>query len=110
MITQDFYLPKYGWHVRAYYAVTTYWRDRILRDLYRIGCRGERLSRSWRNLTDGALNTGLTYSDLAGGETVLGRTYCRLIFKKVHSICTIVCTYHIFMIFLYKSTFYFTFR
>ena len=71
MITQDFYLPKYGWHVRAYYAVTTYWRDRILRDLYRIGCRGERLSRSWRNLTDGALNTGLTYSDLAGGETVM---------------------------------------
>lgn len=71
MITQDFYLPKYDWHVRVYYAVTTYWRDRILRDLRRIGCRGTEWLRAKRSLTDGALNTGLTYSNFAKGETVM---------------------------------------
>lgn len=71
MITQDFYLPKYGWHVRAYYAVTTYWHDRILHDLWRIGCRGEELERARRNLTDGFRNTGLTYTNFEAGETVM---------------------------------------
>ena len=41
MIIQEFYIPKYGdWHVKVYYAVHTYWADRIIMDLYRIGCRG----------------------------------------------------------------------
>lgn len=71
MITQDFYLPKYDWHVRVYYAVTTYWRDRILSDLRRIGCRGTEWLRAKRSLTDGALNTGLTYSNFAEGKTVM---------------------------------------
>lgn len=71
MIVQDFYLPRYGWHVRAYYAVTTYWRDRILRDLWRVGCRGEALERARLNLTDSALDTGLTYSNLRRCETVM---------------------------------------
>lgn len=71
MITQDFYLPKYDWHVRVYYAVTTYWRDRILKDLYHIGCRGVELARARENLTDGLMNTGITYSNLRNGETVM---------------------------------------
>ena len=71
MIVQDFYLPRYGWHVRAYYAVTTYRRDRILRDLRRIGCRGEELERACLNLADSALDTGLTYSNLRRCETVM---------------------------------------
>ena len=38
MIVQEFYIPKYGdWHVKVYYAVHTYWADRIIMDLYRIG-------------------------------------------------------------------------
>lgn len=71
MITQDFYLPKYDWHVRVYYAVTTYWRDRILRNLYHIGCRGVELVRARENLTDGLMNTGITYSNMSKGETVM---------------------------------------
>ena len=71
MITQDFYLPKYGWHVRVYYAVTTYWRDRIICDLYHAGCRGEELERAKDNLTDGLINTGITYSNFLKGETVM---------------------------------------
>lgn len=35
------YLSRYGWHVRVFYAVTTYWTNTILRELERIGCTGE---------------------------------------------------------------------
>lgn len=71
MMVQDFYLPRYDWHVRAYYAVTTYWSGRILRDLSRIGCRGRNLKRAKYNLDAGRLDTGLTYSNFWLGETVI---------------------------------------
>lgn len=71
MIAQDFRIPGYGWKVRVYYAVTTYWRERILSDLRDIGCRGLQLERAERNLSSGDLNTGLTYSNMDIGETVM---------------------------------------
>lgn len=71
MIVQDFELPEYGWSVRVYYAVTTYWAERIIRDLVRIGCHGTELRRAYDNLTRGDLNTGITYSNTAAGETVM---------------------------------------
>lgn len=71
MIVQDFELPEYGWHVRVYYAVTTYWAERIIRDLVRIGCHGTELRRAYDNLLRGDLNTGITYSNTAAGETVM---------------------------------------
>ena len=30
MIRQDIYLERYDWHVRIYYAATTYWVERIV--------------------------------------------------------------------------------
>ena len=71
MIVQDFYIPKYGWSVRVYYAVTTYWTERIMKDLYDCGCRGYSLRQAYRNLTEGNLNTGLTYSNFHDRETVM---------------------------------------
>lgn len=71
MIVQDFYIPKYDWRVRVYYAVTTYWISEILCELHRIGCRGEDFKQAYRNLSSGALNTGLTYSDFEERETVM---------------------------------------
>ena len=71
MIRQDFYIDEYGWHVRIYYAVTTYWAGRILSDMERIGCRSVELAKAWRNLRSGDLNTGLTYSNFQTGETVM---------------------------------------
>lgn len=72
MIVQEFYIPKYGdWHVKVYYAVHTYWAKEIITDLYRIGCRGDSLKRAYRNLTEGRMNTGLTYSDYRKRETVM---------------------------------------
>ena len=72
MIVQEFYIPKYGdWHVKVYYAVHTYWAKEIITDLYRIGCRGDSHKRAYRNLTEGRMNTGLTYSDYRRRETVM---------------------------------------
>ena len=71
MIRQDFYIEKYGWHVRVYYSVTTYWTERIAGDMWRIGCRGLDLAKAVRNLRSGDLNTGITYSNFREGETVM---------------------------------------
>ena len=71
MIVQDFYIGRYGWHVRVYYAVTTYWAGWIAGDLERIGCRGDDLERACRSLESGDLNTGITYSNNRMRETVM---------------------------------------
>ena len=71
MIVQDFILPEYRWRVRVYYAVTTYWTDEIMRELARIGCRGEELRRAYRSLASGDLDTGLTYSNRRTHESVV---------------------------------------
>lgn len=71
MIVQDIYLPKYDWCVRVYYAVTTYWAERIIVDMERIGCRGEQLRKAYANLRCGELDTGITYSNFKAGESVM---------------------------------------
>lgn len=71
MIVQDFYIGRYGWHVRVYYAVTTYWAGWIAGDLESIGCRGYDLERACRSLESGDLNTGITYSNNRMRETVM---------------------------------------
>lgn len=71
MIIQNFILPRYRWRVCVYYAVTAYWTDDIIRDLVRIGCHGTELRRAYDNLLRGDLNTGITYSNTAAGETVM---------------------------------------
>ena len=71
MIVQDFYIERYDWHVRVFYAVSTYWVGQIIRELRRIGCRGEKLEMAYRNLSSGNLNTGLTYSNFERRETVM---------------------------------------
>lgn len=71
MIAQDFYLPRYGWHVRVYYAVTTYRAKEIVTGLRMLGCSGERLKRAKRNLEESRLDTGLTFSNLKMKETLM---------------------------------------
>lgn len=62
MIRQDIYLKTWDWRCRIYYAIDTYYVDEIVQDLISIGCEGEDLESAKRNLIDGALNTGLTYT------------------------------------------------
>lgn len=71
MIVQEFYLPKAGWHVIVYYAVTGYYVSSIVGALKRIGCSGETLHKAYRQLKDCDLNTGLTYSNPSARESVM---------------------------------------
>lgn len=71
MIIQDFYIPNYRWRVRAYYAVTTYRTDDILKDFSEAGCKGIQLKRAYNSLKRNALDTGITYSNFMRRETVM---------------------------------------
>ena len=71
MILQDFWLKRYRWHVRVYYAVSRYWTADILRDLRAAGCSVRQLRKAYGNLRTGDLNTGITYSNFARRETVM---------------------------------------
>lgn len=71
MIRQRFELGKRNWEVFVYYAVDAYYVDEIMEHLYNIGCRGEYLQTAHNNLTTGQLDTGLTYSNYTGHQTVM---------------------------------------
>ena len=71
MIVSDYYIKRYGWRFRVYYAVTTYWAREIMEDLASIGCRGRQLMRAKSSLLSGDLNTGITYSNLDDRESVM---------------------------------------
>lgn len=71
MIVQDFHIARYGWKVRVYYAVSTYWADMITNELRDMGCNGIHLERAYHNLTSGSLDTGLTYSDFENRRTLM---------------------------------------
>ena len=71
MIVQDFYIKGYDWHVKVYYAVTTYWTEDIMRELQSIGCQGNSLRKAYMSLVSGHLNTGITYSNTRRRESVI---------------------------------------
>ncbi len=76
MIRQVFDIPQYRWTVTVYYAVTGYDVRRIMRGLRQIGCGEYDLRRAYRNMTSGAADTGLTYSNAELRQTIMliGRT------------------------------------
>ena len=57
--------------MRAYYAVTTYRTDDILKDFSEAGCKGIQLKRAYNSLKRNALDTGITYSNFGKRETVM---------------------------------------
>ncbi len=71
MIVQTFYLKKYGWRVRVFYAVSHYHVEGILEALRDIGCCGKRLREARESLIRAEIDTGLTYSNYLRRETVM---------------------------------------
>lgn len=71
MIRQRFKLRKYDWTVTCFYAVTRYWVNDIMDALEHIDCKGEVLHDAFEQLVCGDLDSGLTYSDIKNGETVM---------------------------------------
>ncbi len=76
MIRQEITLRQYGWRVRVYYAVSKMYCDEIMDDLYDIGCRGKYLREAYDNLSEGNVDTGLTFSnyDLRATVMVIAKT------------------------------------
>lgn len=71
MIRQRFILEKYDWLVWVYYAVDDYYVDEILERLESIGCNHSFLRDAESNMSNGKMNTGLTYSNLKARMTVM---------------------------------------
>lgn len=71
MIRQKFHIPKYDWYVTVYYAVTCYYVCEIISRLYVMGCAQSELSRAYRNIASGNLDTGLTFSNPESRETLM---------------------------------------
>ena len=94
MIRQTFHLDRAdGWKITAYYAVTHYETEAIMRDLEEAGCRGRNLESAYENLSSGKLNTGLCYS--GDGESVLvvsvassGKEFANSLLHEVHHLAT----------------------
>ncbi len=63
MIKQEIYLERArGWEVIAFYAVTHYEVDEIMRSLEDAGAKGRNLQTAYENLSSGKSNTGLCFS------------------------------------------------
>lgn len=61
----------YRWTVHAFYGVTHYNVDAIMKELWRLGCPAHHARRAYENLTSGSLNTGMTYSSFRQKESVM---------------------------------------
>lgn len=73
MIRQSITLDNYDWHISIYYAVHGYFVDEIMDSLVRIGVKGRKLRRAYRNLSSGKINTGLTYAKDGKAVCVIGK-------------------------------------
>lgn len=74
MITAEVRIRKYGWKIRIYLAVTCYYTDEIMDSLSRIGCPPDIMNRAYNNMTQCALDTGLTYSNSHRSVMVVARS------------------------------------
>ena len=74
MITAEVRIRKYDWKIRIYLAVTCYYTDEIMDSLSRIGCPPDIMNRAYNNMTQCALDTGLTYSNSHRSVMVVARS------------------------------------
>lgn len=71
MIRQVAYLPEYDWVIKAYFAVSNYWTDEIMTELWKAGASEEQLERSYLSLSSGNLNEGICFSGDQSRTSVL---------------------------------------
>ena len=71
MIVRRVEIKKYGWTLHVYCAVRSYFVEDILQHLADIDCPRKFLRQAERNMRDGKLNRGPTYSNYRRRETVL---------------------------------------
>ncbi len=67
----DFSIPRLRWRVRAYFAVSKYNTQEIIRDLLSIECPKNILTSVENNLRNYKIDTGFTYSNRMRRQTVM---------------------------------------
>lgn len=93
MIRQDIYLDKEEWQIIAFYAVTHFEVDEIMRTLQDSGCRGKNLETAYENLASGNRNTGLCFSGDGVSVLVISVTsskpqFCNSWVHELHHLAT----------------------
>lgn len=71
MTKQRIYIPRYRWSVIVFYESTRHNVDEILQALERTGADDDTLLRAERNLVGGMPDTGLTFSNMKEGISVI---------------------------------------
>lgn len=63
MIVQDFYISKYDWNVRIYYAIDTVFSDEIIEELINLDCSKEEFEEFYEIMKNFDYNNGFTFSN-----------------------------------------------
>ena len=71
MLSDKIYIPKYGWRVHFFYAVTCYHIDEIMDCLDKLECPDDFKRRAYENMSSCRLDTGITYSNSKLKESVV---------------------------------------
>lgn len=74
MIRQEFTLDNYDWHITVFYAVHGYYVDDIMEELCRIGISANVAKDALECLSEGKLNTGLTYVNNGNAICIIGKS------------------------------------
>lgn len=71
MVEQSLYYERYGWDIAVFYDVGCGDTDRVLAELKDIGCYGDQLFRSRKNLDACGWNTGITFANIRDKQMVV---------------------------------------
>lgn len=71
MIRQVTYLPEFDWTIKAFFAVSSYWTDEIMAELWYAGANKDEMDKSYVSLTSGNLNEGICYTGDMSRTSVL---------------------------------------
>lgn len=71
MIVQNITLPKYGWSVKVYYAVDSYYADDILNDLLKYNPTVEEFAEVEALMENYEFNTGFTFTNYNNKESLV---------------------------------------
>lgn len=63
MIRVDVHIPKWDYEVSCFFAVTEYWVDDIMEELFYLQIDAENAKRAYENLSSGELNSGLCFAN-----------------------------------------------
>lgn len=71
MIRVDVHIPKWDYEVHCFFAVTEYWTDVIMEELWYLQIPADKAKRAYENLSSGELNTGLCFANPELREAVI---------------------------------------